>query len=319
MGPSPQGVDWDEDGDFDLLSGEYNGKVALFLNTGTPTSPVLTSAGYIKSFTTDIDVGSLSVPEVNDWDEDGRKDLIIGSDAGYIYVYLNTGTNSAPAFGTSFRIQAGGSDIDKNKCNARIADLNEDGLKDLVLAWIEGSCLFWPNYGTNAAPVFDEFYELTGFTDPVDPDPANYNWSHFCVTDWNEDGHPDLLYTRWESEIYVHLHGNHNLECHLDPLNPPVVIPAQGGNFRCRITMTNNNSMDVVLDAWTEAVLANGNLFGPVREAVDRNFPAGATSQYTIRERVPGFVQPGNYSYRLFLGKMGGGYYVMDGFDFVKQ
>ncbi len=318
MGASPQGVDWDEDGDFDLLSGEYNGKIMLFLNIGTSTNPVLTQHGYIEANGVDIDAGSLSVPEVNDWNEDGRKDLIVGCDSGYVYVYVNTGTNSAPQFGGSMKIKADGITIDKNKNCPRIADLNGDGLKDLVLAWIEGSCLFWPNYGTNANPVFYEHYELVGYTDPVDPEPGQYNWSHFCVSDWNEDGRLDLVYTRWESEINVHLNGSHYLDCQVDPVNPPIIIPSQGGSFQCQIAVSNNSKHDAILDGWIEVKLPNGNLYGPIHSAVGVTFTGGGTVQYTIGENVPGMAPAGAYSYRLCLGKMGNGTFVMDSFDFTK-
>ena len=171
MGPSPQGVDWDEDGDIDLVCGESNGMVILFRNlVNTPNGPLLTDAGYIQANGVDIDVGSLSNPEINDWDEDGRKDLIVGSDyPGYVHVYLNIGTNAAPVFGNSFWITDDGGAIVKSKNCPQIADMNEDGLKDLIVADINGICSYWPNHGTNANPVFLEEYELNGFTDPVDP------------------------------------------------------------------------------------------------------------------------------------------------------
>ncbi len=318
MGASPLGVDWDEDGDLDLLSGENNGKVTLFTNIGSTMFPLLTNSGTIKSSGADIDVGSLSIPEVCDWDEDGRKDLIMGCDAGYVYVYLNVGTDAKPSFAGSFRIQANGSNIQKMKNCARIADLNEDGKKDLVLAWIDGSCLFWPNKGTNASPLFEEEYELYDYTDPIDPVPGSYTWSHFCVTDWNEDGHIDMIYTRWESDLRVHIHGSHNLLCDANPINPPIVIPSQGGSFQCRLTLANTSSHDAVIDAWTEAVLPGGSLTGPVRAVFDRLLTAGGNMSVLTTENVPAAAPPGTYTYRLCIGMSGNGCFVSDSFEFTK-
>ncbi len=320
MGASPHGVDWDEDGDIDLISGENNGKVMLFENTGLGSEPVplLTQIGYIKANNVDIDVGSLSVPLVDDWNEDGKKDLIVGSDTGYVYLYVNVGTNAAPVFLNSERVEADGSPIYYRKNCPRIADLNEDGLKDLVVTGLEGSCLFWPNYGTNSAPIFHEEYELTDYLVLVDPDPSGYNWCHFDVSDWNEDGHVDLLYTKWESEIKVYLHGNHKIGLLAEPMNPPIYIPSQGGSFSCRLTFSNNSSHDVLLDAWTDAVLPSGGLFGPVRQKADILLPAGATWRFTINEYVPWYAQAGLYSYNLCVGKMGGGCFALNGFEFTK-
>ena len=322
MGASPRGVDWNEDGRIDLISGEYEGTIKLFINTGSGSPgapPDLTDAGYIQANGVDIDVGRLSVPEVNDWNEDGRKDLIVGCDAGYIYVYLNVGTNAAPVFGGYSQIEADGATIVRSKNCPRIADLNEDGLKDLVLAWIEGSCLYWPNRGTNAAPVFGEEYELATYTEPIDPEPGAYNWSHFDVCDWNEDRHPDLVYTRWESDLKVHLHGTNNIECHVDPVNPPVVIPGGGGSFVYQVSVTNHSAYDIPLDLWTEFVLPNMNPYGPVRQVAGRILPAGATRQFPLMEWVPGYAPPGAYNYNLFLGKLGSCYYLHDGFALTKM
>ncbi|NQU39024.1 MAG: VCBS repeat-containing protein [Lentisphaerae bacterium] len=56
---TPAFGDIDADGDLDLLSGDYNGTVTLFINTGTPAAAVwgITNANY-----NGIDVGSWSTP-----------------------------------------------------------------------------------------------------------------------------------------------------------------------------------------------------------------------------------------------------------------
>lgn len=54
---------------------------------------------------TPIDVGTHSIPDVADWDGDGRKDLIVGQfDSGFVRCYLNTGSDSSPAFESFFFI-----------------------------------------------------------------------------------------------------------------------------------------------------------------------------------------------------------------------
>lgn len=53
-----------------------------------------------------------SVPCVVDWNEDGKKDLLVGCFwNGYIYLYLNSGTNNAPVFTTGTKLKADGVDI----------------------------------------------------------------------------------------------------------------------------------------------------------------------------------------------------------------
>ena len=59
----------------------------------------------------DIEVGHL-VPRACDWNNDGKKDLIVGQFRdGAIRLYLNEGTDSAPVFGEFSLLHAGGKPI----------------------------------------------------------------------------------------------------------------------------------------------------------------------------------------------------------------
>ncbi|MCP4728291.1 MAG: VCBS repeat-containing protein [bacterium] len=56
----------------------------------------------------DVDIGH-SVPTVADWNNDGKKDLIVGQfGKGKIRLYLNNGTDSKPAFTGFEYLKAGG-------------------------------------------------------------------------------------------------------------------------------------------------------------------------------------------------------------------
>jgi len=55
----------------------------------------------------DVEIGHL-VPCVLDWNEDGKKDLLVGQfKGGQIALYLNEGTDAAPVFGASTYLHAG--------------------------------------------------------------------------------------------------------------------------------------------------------------------------------------------------------------------
>jgi len=59
----------------------------------------------------DVEIGH-AVPSVVDWNGDGKKDLIVGQfGGGKIRLYLNQGTDSAPAFKDFTFLQAGGAEI----------------------------------------------------------------------------------------------------------------------------------------------------------------------------------------------------------------
>ncbi len=59
----------------------------------------------------DVEIGHL-VPCVTDWNEDGKRDLVVGQfSGGKIRLYLNQGTDSAPVFKTFEYLKAGGAEI----------------------------------------------------------------------------------------------------------------------------------------------------------------------------------------------------------------
>ena len=59
-----------------------------------------------------LDVGKNSIPCVVDWNNDGRKDLLMGEFTyGYITLYLNSGTDLNPVFNFGTKVQSGGAPI----------------------------------------------------------------------------------------------------------------------------------------------------------------------------------------------------------------
>jgi hypothetical protein len=131
---SPACVDWDEDGERDLLAGnESPGHIRLYINDTIDTDPVYNSYSVIESSGTSI-IHSRACPQVYDMNIDGKKDLLIGANDGHIYYYENTGTNEAPVFTGSELIISTGS------AGARfwINDWNEDGLPDVIASNFNG-------------------------------------------------------------------------------------------------------------------------------------------------------------------------------------
>jgi len=53
--------DFNNDGLMDVIAGEYNGKVHLYLNSGNPSDPDLTNAGYLQVKGVDISVDYYSL------------------------------------------------------------------------------------------------------------------------------------------------------------------------------------------------------------------------------------------------------------------
>ena len=91
--------DVDGDGDMDMFTGDYNGMIHYFQNSGGtgPAVFTLTAQNYTDSSGTPIDVGSYSTPQLMDADRDNDLDLIIGEQAGNLNYYQNNGTSSTPS------------------------------------------------------------------------------------------------------------------------------------------------------------------------------------------------------------------------------
>lgn len=94
-------VDWDHDGDMDLLLGGYrNGGLFLRTNEGTATE--------MKFATTNQPVnvgdapiafkGGIGASRIADWDGDGLFDIVIGTIFGEVALFRNTGAKGAPVF-----------------------------------------------------------------------------------------------------------------------------------------------------------------------------------------------------------------------------
>ncbi|MCR9245226.1 MAG: FG-GAP-like repeat-containing protein [bacterium] len=74
-------IDFDQDGDFDLLLGDYDtGQLFLRRNGGTAKKPAFgTINERLSAGSEPIDVGKMATMRVLDWNGDGHSDLLIGS------------------------------------------------------------------------------------------------------------------------------------------------------------------------------------------------------------------------------------------------
>lgn len=135
---APVVVDWNEDGDLDMLLGnESPGNVRLYINDGSDSAPVFSTYSLIQNGSTAI-THYRNCPQVFDMNGDGLKDLLCGADNSNIYYYENIGTNDVPAFNGSVVIATKYSGM-----RLWINDWNEDGLPDMLTSDYNGFVWIW--------------------------------------------------------------------------------------------------------------------------------------------------------------------------------
>ncbi|MCA9179387.1 MAG: exo-alpha-sialidase [Planctomycetales bacterium] len=164
---TPTAIDWDRDGDLDLIVGDEDGRVALVENTGRlqQRRPVFRTPVYFQQEADTLKFGALATPFAYDWDGDGDQDILCGNTAGYIGLFENLGPGE------------GG----KPKWSApRLLESQREGQPDSrrvfrVLAGPSGS--------------------IQG------PCEAKWGYTTLSVADWDADGDPDILYNSILSRV----------------------------------------------------------------------------------------------------------------------
>ena len=198
-------TDWNNDGKKDLIVGQPNkAKIRLYLNYGTDSEPQFKDFAYLSADGLEISLFSgLCVgayPQVVDWNNDGKKDLIVLDALGQIWVYLNIGTDDNPELAKGTLAEIDGKPIittidqtdddSKNKptrdfSSFYISDWDSDGLIDMIVCDERGE-FFYKNIGTESSPTFKKPLKMELVTGLIKT-PFPY------VIDWDSDGKKDLL------------------------------------------------------------------------------------------------------------------------------
>jgi hypothetical protein len=216
-------IDWDKDGDLDIISGDEDGRIAFIENTGKFSKgiPQFNMPVYFQQEADELKFGALSTPFAVDWDNDGDEDIIAGNSSGNISFIENLRGGSNPTWAKPVLLEAGGKEIHiqagKNGSIQgpaemkwgytvlNVADWDHDGLLDLVVNSIYGQIIWYKNTGTKTKPKLAKActleVEWTGST----PKPK-WNWwnpkgkelvtqwrTTPCIVDWNKDGLNDLI------------------------------------------------------------------------------------------------------------------------------
>jgi len=225
----PVAMDWDKDGDVDLVVGEEDGRVAFMENTGRVAGgmPQFLPPRHFRQEASDVKFGALVTPFSFDWDGDGDEDLICGNTAGYIGLIENLDGANPPewaepkyleADGQVIRIQAGYNGSIQGPCETKwgyttlsVADWDHDGLPDIVVNSIWGKVVWYRNVGTRKEPHLAAARPIEVEWTGKPPKPA-WNW-------WDPQG--KNLATQWRTTPVV-------IDLNKDGLNDLVMLDHEG-------------------------------------------------------------------------------------------
>ena len=88
-------MDWNSDGQWDLMSGDVSGYLNIYVRDGDSLIP---HEQYRLIDGTVLDAGYNSFPAVFDWNGDGNKDLLVGTQDSTLLLYINQGGDTWPMF-----------------------------------------------------------------------------------------------------------------------------------------------------------------------------------------------------------------------------
>ena len=205
-------MDYNADGKTDLIAGDSEGQVWLFLNVGTKAEPVLAEGVRVEAagkpivgtkrtykqvdgryVVDEVIPGNHQLSDIYsklhmaDWNADGLPDLLIGHNGTMVW-YRNVGELTAPEFTDPESVALEDGSF-PSRPSPFVIDWDADGLVDLLVGSEAGPIHFFRNVGTAAEPVLAAGEPLA----LVGADGDGHSRVRFDVADWNGDGILDII------------------------------------------------------------------------------------------------------------------------------
>lgn len=149
-------VDYDDDGDLDLVVGCFGTKFFLYQNLAEEHDGKNMIAGEVTMLPIESP-GNHASPHLVDWDNDGDLDLLSGSSSGGVILSENTGTRSEPQWASFKQLVKASNLHQQNDADSlgmgpstRVwaTDWNGDGWQDLVVG--DSTSIVSPAEGVDA-------------------------------------------------------------------------------------------------------------------------------------------------------------------------
>jgi hypothetical protein len=205
---SPNFCDFDNDGDLDIICGEFLDKFTYFQNTGSRQKPVYASGKILTYNNQPIKMYlEMIIPVAFDWDRDGDIDLIVGDEDGRVALIENTGKleNSIPQFLPPVYFEQKAENVKVGALSTPFAtDWDSDGDQDIIAGDSAGDIFFVENLDNGNQPKFAAPQKLCVNNEPIriqagpngsiqGPCEAKWGYTTPTVADWDCDGLKDII------------------------------------------------------------------------------------------------------------------------------
>ena len=217
-------VDWDADGDTDLLLGAEGGFPTILINSGSEQHRIFepaqrlryTDGTLLETFSIEHGDGSYwgplewysdrIAPRASDWDGDGTLDIITGSMGRRLYFFRGQSVGGELRFERPKNFRYGGSELVlPDRLFPAVLDWTGDGQLDVIVSDDPGHVVVYPGNASldlsesdtlkhpNGQPiVLEDFWER-----------KKGNRSGFAVADWDRDGHRDLIIYQFHRGVFL--------------------------------------------------------------------------------------------------------------------
>jgi len=318
----PALADLDADGYLEIVADCWSqagtDQLYVWSHTGALESGWPVSAGYIR----------LSSPSIANLDLDAELEIVVGgwstSPSGEkVYAYNFDGTPL-----TGFPVVLPNSPSGNVNSTCTLGNLDNDWYPEIVIKAVNN--IFALNHDGSAVPGFPIFLDDTGHTGTTSPTPAigdpdgdglseifaASTFSTVMLIDQPGSDFPAAY--RWPS--FRQNPANTGLialplTVVMDPINPPIIIPASGGSFDFHIALGNHAATAQTFDAWISVPPLGWG--APIVGPISLTLPVGVTLERTRTQAVPPGLPAGTYTYVSWVGDYPGPW-QSDFFPFTK-